>query len=84
MIDCGRYRSQQGRFRKVQSGFQTFFRKIMQGMSNIIFQVTLYMDGDFNNSRRLKNTFFTSRFMEVSKINLTENTFSESSYRAMN
>ena len=40
MIDCDRYRSQQGRFRKVLSGFQSFFCKIMQDKSNIIFQVT--------------------------------------------
>ena len=43
MIDCDRYPLQQGRFRKVK-----FFSKIMHTISNIIFQVTSYMDGDFN------------------------------------
>ena len=29
MIDCDKYGSQQGRFRNVLSGFQSFFREIM-------------------------------------------------------
>ena len=52
MIDCDRNRLQQGRFRKVRSGFQSFFSKIMHTISNIVFQVMSYMDGDFNNSTK--------------------------------
>ena len=65
MIGSDRYRSQRGRFREVLSGFQIFFREIMQGMSNIIFQVTFYMDEDFNYSTRLKNTFLESSYKAV-------------------
>ena len=65
MIDCDKCRSQQGRFSKVLSGFQSFFLEIMQRMSNIIFQVTFYMDGDFNNSKTLKNTFLESSYKAV-------------------
>ena len=61
MIDCDRYRSQQGRFRKVLSGFQSFFYEIMQDKSNIIFQVTFYLDWDSNNLRKWKNIVMKSR-----------------------
>ena len=36
-----------------------FFLEIMQGKSNISFHVMSYIDGDFNKSRRLKNTFWS-------------------------
>ena len=37
----------------------------MKGVSNIIFQVMFYMDGHFNNSRRLKITFLESSYKAV-------------------
>ena len=39
-----------------------FCREIMQDKSNIIFQVMFYMDGYFNNSKKLKNTFLKSSY----------------------
>ena len=52
MTDCDMHRLQQGRFRKVPSGFQSSFSKIIHTISNIIFHVMSCMDGDFNNSRK--------------------------------
>ena len=37
---------------KVQSGFQSIFREIMQDKSNIIFWVMFFIDQDFNNSKK--------------------------------
>ena len=39
-------------FAKYCPDFKVFFSKIMHKISNIIFQVMSYMDGDFNNSRK--------------------------------
>ena len=49
MIDCDRYRSQQGRFRKALSGF---FGEIVKDQSKIIFQVIFHIDRDFSNSKK--------------------------------
>ena len=45
-----------------KSTFRTskFFRVIMQVKSNIVFEVMFYIDEDFNNSRKYKNTILKS------------------------
>ena len=49
------YSFQEGRYRKVLSGFQSF-SEIMKEISNFILSVMSYMAGDFNISRAFKNT----------------------------
>ena len=45
---------QEGSFYKSADRIAKFFREIMQDKSNIVFQVIFYIDGDFNNLRKLK------------------------------
>ena len=45
-------------FEKLLSGFLRGFCKIMQDYSNITFEVMFYIDGNSNNLRKYKKTFF--------------------------
>ena len=47
-----------GQFSQKYCPVSKYFRKIMQGMSNIIVQVTFYIDGDFNNSNIIFQVMF--------------------------
>ena len=52
MIDCDMHRCNKVVFVKYRTDFKVFFSKIIHTISNIIFHVMSYMDGDFNNSRK--------------------------------
>ena len=54
--DRQRYRLQLGQFRKSTVRNSKFPCETMQDKSNINFQVMFYIDEDFNNPRKWKNT----------------------------
>ena len=49
---------QDGRYHKSTVRISKFFREGINDQSKIVFQVLFHIDGDFNNSMRLKDTFF--------------------------
>ena len=59
-----RYHLQNGRFRKSSVRISMYFGEIKKGQS-IIFQVIFHIDGDFNNSRKEKNTILESSYKAV-------------------
>ena len=64
--NCDSCRLQQGRFRKVLSGFQSFFEKSSKECQTLFsMQVMSNMDGDFINLGRLKNIVLESSYKAV-------------------
>ena len=62
------YHLQKCCFRKSAVRISKYFVEIMKGQSKIIFQVIFHIDGDFNNSRKWKNTVVESSFKAVNWI----------------
>ena len=60
MIDCDRVHNKVA-FVKYCPDLKVFSRDRARN----VFQVTFHMDGDFQNSRRLKNTFLESSYKAV-------------------
>ena len=61
-------RLQDGRYRKSTVRISKFFLEGIKDQSKIVFQVIFHIDGDFNNSMRLKDTFLDSSYKAIIKI----------------
>ena len=60
-----RYHLHNGSYRKSAAWISKHFGKIIKDQSKIVLQVIFHINGNFNNSRKLRNTILDSSYKAV-------------------